>query len=234
MTTTSPQEVIERAKGGKGPSASKLLGKEIKDWWIIIMRPLEDYLIQKRVHPNVLTLTSLIVCIISAYLFHRGLILLGGIVMLAGANFDMLDGRVARALDVHSPYGAFLDSCLDRFAEMFIYLGLLSYFRDSWVFYAVFLSLGGSLMISYTRARAESLGVDCEVGIMQRTERIVYIGGGALFNFIVDRVLMAFGAPPGDWLLKLTIVLILLLSYYTTAQRMIYVMKKLTEGSSHP
>ena len=69
---STPEEVVDRAKGGKGPSASKLLGRDIKTWWILIMRPIEDYLIDKKVHPNVLTVTSLIVSAIAGFLFYEG------------------------------------------------------------------------------------------------------------------------------------------------------------------
>src|SRR3989304_6187046 len=101
--------VVDRAKGGKGPSASKLLGREIKTWWILLMRPIEDYLIDKKVHPNVLTVTSLIVSAIAGFLFYKGWIFFAGIILLTGSNFDMLDGRIARAQGLSSEHGAFFD-----------------------------------------------------------------------------------------------------------------------------
>jgi len=173
---STPEEVVDRAKGGKGPSASKLLGREIKTWWILLMRPIEDYLIDKKVHPNVLTVTSLIVSAIAGFLFYKGWIFFAGIILLTGSNFDMLDGRIARAQGLSSEHGAFFDSCLDRFAEIFIYLGLLGYFHTSFFSYAVFLILGTTTMVSYTRARAEGLGVDCEVGICrERKESSIWV-----------------------------------------------------------
>jgi len=226
---STPEEVVDRAKGGKGPSASKLLGRDIKTWWILIMRPIEDYLIDKKVHPNVLTVTSLIVSAIAGFLFYKGWIFFAGIILLTGSNFDMLDGRIARAQGLSSEHGAFFDSCLDRFAEIFIYLGLLGYFHTSFFSYAVFLILGTTTMVSYTRARAEGLGVDCEVGIMQRTERIVYLGAFSVFNFFGNLATSAFGYKPGDYLLKFALALILIFSSYTAIERMIHVMKRLKE-----
>jgi phosphatidylinositol phosphate synthase len=226
---STPEEVIDRAKGRKAPSASKLLGREIKTWWILIMRPIEDYLIESKVHPNVLTVTSLVVSAIAGFLFHQGWIFLAGIILLAGSNFDMLDGRVARAQGLSSEHGAFFDSCLDRFAEIFIYLGLLSYFHGSLFSYVVFLILGATTMVSYTRARAEGLGVDCEVGMMQRTERIVYLGAFSVFNLFGNLITSAFGLRPGDYLLKFVLAAILIFSSYTAIERMIHVMKRLKE-----
>src|SRR5574341_1864691 len=101
---SSPAEVLDRSKGGKGPSASKLLGREIKTWWILIMRPIEDYLIEKKVHPNVLTVTSLIVSALAGFLFYKGWIFIAGIVLLSVSNFDMLDGRIARAQRLSSEH----------------------------------------------------------------------------------------------------------------------------------
>ena len=226
---STPEEVVDRAKGGKGPSASKLLGRDIKTWWILIMRPIEDYLIDKKVHPNVLTVTSLIVSAIAGFLFYKGWIFFAGIILLTGSNFDILDGRIARAQGLSSEHGAFFDSCLDRFAEIFIYLGLLGYFHTSFFSYAVFLILGTTTMVSYTRARAEGLGVDCEVGIMQRTERIVYLGAFSVFNFFGNLATSAFGYKPEDYLLKFALALILIFSSYTAIERMIHVMKRLKE-----
>jgi CDP-diacylglycerol--glycerol-3-phosphate 3-phosphatidyltransferase len=224
---STPEEVIDRAKGRRGPSTSRLLGREIKTWWILIMRPIEDYLIEKKVHPNVLTITSLIVSVIAGFLFHQGWIFLAGIVLFAGSNFDMLDGRVARAQGLSSEYGAFFDSCLDRLAEILIYLGLLSYFHGSLFSYVVFLILGATTMVSYTRARAEGLGVDCEVGMMQRTERIVYLGAFSVFNFFGNLITSALGFKPEDYLLKFVLALILIFSSYTAIERMVHVMNRL-------
>lgn len=224
-----PEEVLDRAKGKKGPFGSKLLGREIKTWWMLIMRPIEDYLIEKKVHPNVLTVTSLIVSAIAGLLFHLGWVFIAGIVLLAGSNFDMLDGRVARAQGLSSEYGAFFDSCLDRFAEIFIYLGLLSYFHGTLFSYVVFLILGATTMVSYTRARAESLGVDCEVGMMQRTERIVYLGAFSVFNLFGNLITSSLGLRPGDYLIKLALAMILIFSSHTAIERMIHVTARLKE-----
>jgi len=224
-----PEEVVDRAKGKKEPPSSKLLGLGFKTWWLLLMRPIEDYLIERRIHPNVLTVTTLIVSIITGFLFHMGWIFFAGVLLLAGSTFDIFDGRVARAQGLSSQYGAFFDSCLDRFSEAFIYLGLLSYFHQTTFSYLIFLILSSTMMVSYTRARAEGLAVDCEVGVMQRTERVVYLGVLSVFNFVGNSVTSWIGYKPADYIVKFAIIVILIFSTYTAIHRMIHVMKRLRE-----
>jgi phosphatidylglycerophosphate synthase len=85
------------------------------------------------------------------------------------------------------------------------------------------------MMVSYTRARAEGLGIDCNVGIMQRTERIVYIGVFSVFNFVGNLISSALGFKPDDYLLKFALIVVLAFSLYTSIERMVYVMRKLRE-----
>ncbi len=224
-----PEEVVDRAKGKKEPPSSKLLGLGFKTWWLLLMRPIEDYLIERRIHPNVLTVTTLIVSIITGFFFHMGWIFFAGILLLAGSTFDIFDGRVARAQGLSSQYGAFFDSCLDRFSEAFIYLGLLSYFHQSIYSYLIFLILSSTMMVSYTRARAEGLAVDCEVGVMQRTERVVYLGVLSVFNFLGNLVTSWIAYKPADYMIKFAVAVILIFSTYTAIHRMIHVMKRLRE-----
>ncbi|OGE18175.1 MAG: hypothetical protein A3J42_07970 [Candidatus Dadabacteria bacterium RIFCSPHIGHO2_12_FULL_53_21] len=224
---THPEEITERSKNKKRPESTMLVGSGIKTWWLLLMLPIEDYLLKIRVHPNVLTVSTLVVAIITGLFYHYGWIFAGGVLVLAGSTFDIFDGRVARAQGLSSEHGAFFDSCLDRFSEAFIYLGLLSLFRDTIFSYVVFLILVSTTMVSYTRARAEGLGVKCEVGVMQRAERVVYLGVLSVFNFLGNMVAEAFGFGPDDYLLKLALILMLVFSSYTAVQRMFHVMTEL-------
>lgn len=225
----SVDELSDRSKGGKRPESSKLLGVEIKEWWLLLVRPIENYLIENKFHPNVLTITTLIVSIITGLFFHLGWIFLAGVFILAGSTFDIFDGRVARAQGLSSQYGAFFDSCLDRFSEAFIYLGLLSYFQGTFYIYVIFLILSSTTMVSYTRARAEGLDVDCEVGIMQRTERVVYLGLLSIFNFLGNYLASYVGFSGRDYLLKISLIILLVFSAYTSIQRMSHVLDALKE-----
>ncbi|NIP29907.1 MAG: hypothetical protein GTO02_06585 [Candidatus Dadabacteria bacterium] len=220
-------EVAERSKGGKRPESSKLLSSGIKSWWVLLLRPIEDYLIKEGYHPNVLTITTLIVSGITGYFFHLGWFFVAGVFLFAGSTFDVFDGRVARAQGLSSESGAFFDSCIDRYSEALIYLGLLSYFRDSYFIYLIYLILSTSMMVSYTRARAEGLGIKCEVGIMQRTERVVYLGLFSVFNIVGNKISYSMGIGTGDYLIKIAIILLFGFSLYTSIQRMQHVLNEL-------
>lgn len=145
-----------------------------------------------RISPNVLTFIGLLINIVAAiffgyargdhavrYFFYAGLVIIG-----AGI-FDMVDGRVARQTNQVSVFGAFFDSVIDRYSDVALFFGLLVYYsRGNRFFYVVLVAfvMTASLMVSYTRARAEALIGSCKVGFMERPERIVLIILGALFN----------------------------------------------------
>lgn len=225
-------EADERSKTGRKPDSSKLLSGGIKSWWVFLMKPIEDFLIEREFRPNVLTITTLIVSALAGWFFHLGMIFIAGVLLLAGSTFDIFDGRVARAQGLNSPRGAFFDSCVDRYSEVLIYLGLLSFFRDTFFVYIVFLTVSCSMMVSYTKARAEGLGIDCEVGIMQRAERVVYLGVLSTFNFLGNIVTFLMGIGNRNYLLKLSILILFVFSFYTSVQRMTHVMSKMEKAEN--
>lgn len=231
-STPNPEEADERSKTGRKPDSSKLLSGGVKSWWVFLMRPIEDFLIEREFRPNVLTITTLVVSALAGWFFHLGMIFIAGVLLLAGSTFDIFDGRVARAQGLNSPKGAFFDSCVDRYSEVLIYLGLLSFFRDTFFVYIVFLVVSCSMMVSYTKARAEGLGIDCEVGIMQRAERVVYLGLLSAFNFLGNIVTFLMGLGNRDYLIKLSVIILFVFSFYTSIQRMVHVMGKIEEAGN--
>lgn len=194
--------------------------ESLRDGVYGIIAPLINVLVRKRVHPNLLTTIGFFSTCGGALAFHSNQVRLAGLLILLGGFIDILDGRVARLTGLGSKFGAFYDSTLDRIGEIVTFIGILSLYNDyrselhhTGMIYAVMLAMAGSLMISYTRARAESLGLDCRVGIMPRAERIVLIGGAALF----------FGAAWGGLVLKGVVVLLAILTNLTAFQRIHWV-----------
>ncbi len=159
------------------------------DWvrqiFSFILTPLAEYIVKLGIHPNTLTFSGLVGNMIGAYLLSQGNFLWGGIIILVMGPIDALDGATARAKGVITPWGAFVDSTTDRWSESVIMLGLLVHYAtinaaQSTVL--VLLALVGSLMVSYTRARAEALGFKANVGVMTRLERYLVLAPALLFN----------------------------------------------------
>src|SRR6202167_4669248 len=138
-----------------------------------------------RVHPNVLTFIGLLINIWAAFLFAAGKFVWAGVVLIGAGLFDMVDGRVARETNRVTRFGGFFDSVLDRYSDCALLVGLLVWYGSiNRPFYVVLTALAmmASVMISYTRARAENSIPMCKVGFMERPERVVLVIIGALFD----------------------------------------------------
>src|SRR5437868_1163222 len=145
-----------------------------------------------RISPNVLTFLGLVIDTVAAFLFgyataenQARMFLYAGLVIIGAGFFDLVDGRVARATNQVTQFGAFFDSVVDRYSDVALFFGLLVYYaRANRFFYVVLVAvvMTGSVMVSYTRARAESLIGACRVGFMERPERLVLVIIGAVFN----------------------------------------------------
>ena len=142
-------------------------------------------LIESRLTPNAISLTGFALCLVAAVLVWQDHYVLGGIAFIVGSGCDAMDGRYARASGKGTPFGAFLDSTLDRMEEGFVLTAVAVNFSqagDDGAVAAVVVAVLASLMVSYTRARAEALGVECKVGIADRAVRVVVLSAGLVFG----------------------------------------------------
>ncbi len=138
-----------------------------------------------RVHPNVLTFIGLLINIWAAFLFAAGKFRWAGVVVIGAGLFDMVDGRVARETNRVTRFGGFFDSVLDRYSDLAVLVGLLVFYASINRFFYVVLTaivMTGTVMVSYTRARAENIIPRCKVGFLERPERVVLVIIGALLN----------------------------------------------------
>jgi CDP-diacylglycerol--glycerol-3-phosphate 3-phosphatidyltransferase len=134
-------------------------------------------MVRARVSPDALNVLGAVFGLAAGVAFAAGELALGGWLVLLGGVADIFDGRIARARGIATERGAFLDSTLDRFAETFAFVGLAVFLAGNPIAAgAVALALGASMLVSYTRARGEALGVQCRGGVMQRAERLVLLG----------------------------------------------------------
>lgn len=188
-----------------------------------VLTPIVNRLVASNARPNVITTVGTLILVGSGVAFGFGRAQLGGLLLLLSGVLDMLDGRVARRSGGTTKFGAFYDSTLDRVGEAFLFGGITMFFAaggvpDAWVMAGVAASLtalGAGLTVSYARARAEGLGLDCRVGVAQRAERILGLGVPTLF----------FGAGPNGFLLLGIVSVLALLAVITVVQRIVHVRK---------
>lgn len=174
-----------------------------------------------RINPNILTIIGLLVSLISAYMFATGNLLMGGLLIALSGFVDMLDGAVARNNYQTTKFGGLLDSTADRFADAFILIGIIYGGYVNWI-YGI-LALHASLTVSYVRARAESEGIKCNVGIAERAERLVIIMIGAFLSYFTNIQILNMN------LLGIAVVVIMILGYVTVIQRVYHSWKNLKE-----
>jgi CDP-diacylglycerol--glycerol-3-phosphate 3-phosphatidyltransferase len=183
---------------------------------------MRNRLIESRLTPNAISLTGFVLNVVAAVLVWRGLFLAAGISFIVGSIMDTLDGRYSRMSGKGTPFGAFLDSTLDRLEEGIVLTAVAVHFSargDDLAVAAVVVAVLGSLMVSYTRARAEALGVECKVGLASRAVRVVILSAGLLF---------AEGAYLGDFsLLEPAVYVLAALAAFTTLQRIFHVRREL-------
>ncbi len=166
---------------------SFVLGNFVRGWFYWFVRPVEWLSLALGLSPLFYNLLGVAFGVAAGVLFGVGRVNLAGWAVLLGGVADVLDGRIARARGLADGRGAFLDSTLDRFAEFGAFVGLAVLFKDSVVtLVLVVTALGGSLLVSYARARGESQGVLCNKGVMQRAERMLLLGFGAILDLPVS------------------------------------------------
>jgi CDP-diacylglycerol---glycerol-3-phosphate 3-phosphatidyltransferase len=210
----------------------KLITKPVERAFFSVTRPIVDGLIRAGIRPNTITTVGTLLVVASAAAFGLGSVRLGGLLYLVSGVVDTLDGAVARAQGQVTRFGAFYDSTLDRVGDGATFMGIGVFYLlapPESVAYrelAIIISMAAiiaSLLVSYARARAEGLGIDCKVGMVQRAERIVGLG--------VPTVL--FGAGPAGLLLFWIVSILALASVITVVQRFVYVYQ-VTEGAAAP
>jgi len=149
--------------------------------------PVGRGLLQLHLRPNQLTLCGFGVSLVTAAAFASGRARLGGVLLMVAGLFDYFDGSLARASGQVTPFGAFLDSVVDRYSDLVVMLGIVLLFVGAGHGRGIaitMVALVGTIMVSYTRARAESIGVACTVGLMERPERMICLIGGAVFDVL--------------------------------------------------
>jgi CDP-diacylglycerol--glycerol-3-phosphate 3-phosphatidyltransferase len=199
----------------------KLVPKVVERGFLTATLPLADWLRRRRIHPNTITTIGAILVVVSAAAYGLGWIRLGGLLLIGSGIVDTLDGQVARDGDQVSRFGAFYDSTLDRVGDGATFIGIAVFLlREpvvAWRLESVTLCMVAvlsSLLVSYARARAEGLGLECKVGLVQRAERLLALG--------IPSIVLGDG-PYEVATLQVVVALLALASTITVIQRFVYV-----------
>jgi CDP-diacylglycerol---glycerol-3-phosphate 3-phosphatidyltransferase len=209
----------------------KLLPDWLTNGYLRVIEPVAGWLVRRGVHPNTITTVGTACSVIAGAIYATGHIRTAGWFLGLTALFDVLDGTVARRTGTTSTFGAFLDSSLDRVADGAVIGGIAIFYAmnsgpASVTMLAVCIAgLIGAFMTSYTRARAEALGIDAKVGMLQRPERVVLLSAPQAF----------FGLALGGWVLAAIIVLLTITAWITVVQRVLFVHRQTSgKGAAMP
>lgn len=213
-------------KNKSGRAGSFLLGSWLRDWFYWLFRPFRDFCARRRISPTTFNVLGVVFGAAAMVLFARGHLAAAGYAILLSGIADALDGEVARAQGRASRAGAFIDSTLDRWVDFMLFVGVAIFYGGGLPVVLCMVGLGGSLLVSYTRARGEALGVSCRTGVMQRAERMIGLAGGGIFDATVST---AIDAEPGS-LLIVALALIAAGSTLTAVYRTIWIARSLNES----
>ncbi|MBN2126072.1 MAG: CDP-alcohol phosphatidyltransferase family protein [Deltaproteobacteria bacterium] len=213
------------------------LSEKNRERYLKIIAPVGGLFAKTGIHPNVLTVTGFFLSILAAFLYSAGAFFWAAWVVVIAGTCDALDGQIARLTRKNTPFGAFFDSTLDRYSDMFLLLGLAYYYSGGrafleipgaapageaspWTVVILILALTGSFMVSYARARAEGLGIQCRSGMMQRPERVTLLIIGSLL-----------GAAPlvGPVMMKCTLWALALSTNMTAIHRILHVRNEMSK-----
>ena len=202
--------------------------KTLWDWiqkgYLRVIEPVANWLVRRRVHPNTITAIGTACSVAGGVIYATGHISLAGWFLGLTALFDVLDGTVARRTNRSSTFGAFLDSTLDRLADGAVMGGLAVFYavnpvhRSAPMLVISLAGLIGAFLTSYTRARAEALGIDAKVGMLQRPERVTMLSAPQAF----------FGLALNGWILAGIIIILTVTAWITVVQRVAFVYRQTT------
>jgi CDP-diacylglycerol--glycerol-3-phosphate 3-phosphatidyltransferase len=219
---------------------SVLISEKNRARYLKIIEPIGNLFARAGIHPNILSMSGLVLSLLAGLIYSQGSFFWAAWVVVLAGTCDTLDGHIARQNNKHSSFGAFFDSTLDRYSDIFLFIGLAYHFSGGqaflgffgntatkvdpspWTVLVIVMAVAGSFMVSYTRARAEGLGLECKKGLMQRPERIILLIIGSLLGVI---------PVMGSLLLKLSLLLLAVSTNLTAIYRIMLVRSHFIGGS---
>jgi phosphatidylglycerophosphate synthase/putative flippase GtrA len=210
--------------------STALTGMYVRLCFVWLMQPIFKLVVKTGIPANAVTTLSVLLAAASGVAAAAGRFALAGWLYIFSGILDVFDGRLARLRGKAGKSGEALDSILDRYSDSAIMMGLAWYYRDSWVLVAVLFALVGSSIIPYIRAKGELVGVQMTMGMMQRAERIMYLGIAVALSPIVEAILVPNETRPIHRLAVMGIVLLAVSTQVTALQRLVHLMGALNES----
>jgi len=217
-----PRDPETTERGG-----SLLVGSTLRHYFFWLVRPAWSAIERSRIPPTALTTLSVLLGLGSGVAAAAGRFALAGWLFIFSGILDTFDGRLARLRGAATPWGAAIDSTLDRWADAAVLVGLAWYYRHDWVLLPVLLALVGTALVPYVRARGEALGVVVKDGLMQRVERVMYLGAAVALAPVLEAVAFPADRHPTHWLAAVALVALAVTSNYTAVVRLLAVVRAL-------
>jgi phosphatidylglycerophosphate synthase len=222
-----PPRQYERDARGR----TALVGYHLRFYFFWVIEPVWKLVLRSGLSANAVTAIACLFGLGAAVAASLGAFAAAGWLFLFSGIFDVLDGRLARARNEVSPAGAAIDSILDRYTDSLMLVGLAIYFRESWVLVAALLALVGTSLVPYVRAKSEALGFPVRDGLMQRTERLLYLGGSVALSPILDALLYGEEPHSPQWLAAAGVVFLAVTSNITAVARFRALVRSINEGA---
>jgi phosphatidylglycerophosphate synthase len=202
-----------------------LLGANLRRWFRTRIGGLADSALRYGLTADSATWLQLALSLVCGMSYAAGWMFTAGWMLIASGTLDVLDGEMARRQHRDGPRGAFLDSVVDRYGESAVFAGLITYYRDGWMLWAVLAAWAGGFLVSYMRARAEGLGIDCRDGLVQRPERYVILGGASMISVVAMHLTCTLDGRHG--LVAAAICTLAALAHLTALQRIRVTLRRL-------
>jgi len=213
---------------------SLLVGFFLRHYYFWLTGPLWNMLLRSGIPAHAVTALSGLLGLAAGVAVAAGRFALGGWLFLFAGMLDAADGRIARSRGTAGPVGSALDSVLDRYTDAAILVGLGWYYRNTWVLLFVLLALVGTSLVPYVRAKGESLGIPLRGGVMQRLERVLFLGATTALSPIIEVIVAPHDPRPQHWLAVGGVVLVAVLANFTAAQRLIDLLRALSPAQPLP
>jgi phosphatidylglycerophosphate synthase len=225
---------VPRQFEGELRGRTALIGSHLRIAFFWVMNPLWRLLLATGISANTVTAIAAVMGVGAATAAAFGRFALAGWLFIFSGILDIFDGRLARARHEVSPAGAAIDSILDRYTDSLMLVGLGVYYRETWVVVPVFLALVGTSVVPYVRAKSEALGFPVRDGLMQRTERIAYLGTSVALAPIFEALTSPRDPHPAHWLAIAGIVFLCITSNATAVSRFVRLVRAMTAAGTRP